>query len=118
MNKTPFTLTLASAFSLTLLAGCTMAPDYQRPALPVASNWSTDSGSQPTKADDIGWKQYFNQPAMHQLITMALANNRDLRVAALNVDTARASFQIDRAVVRSEEHTSELQSHSDLVCRL
>jgi multidrug efflux system outer membrane protein len=114
MNKTPFTLTLASAFSLTLLAGCTMAPDYQLPALPVASNWSTDSGSQPTKADDIGWKQYFNQPAMHQLITMALANNRDLRVAALNVDTARASFQIDRAALLPTLNASSSQTSEHL----
>jgi multidrug efflux system outer membrane protein len=36
---------------------------------------------------------------MKQVITLALANNRDLRVAALNVDTARATFQIDRAAL-------------------
>lgn len=40
MNKPHFALSLIGAFSLTLLAGCTMEPDYQRPALPVASNWT------------------------------------------------------------------------------
>ncbi|MCT6568388.1 TolC family protein, partial [Staphylococcus aureus] len=73
-----------------------MEPDYQRPALPVASNWD---GAKTGAAQDIGWKAFFSQPAMNQLIGMSLANNRDLRVAALNVDTARAAFQIDRAAL-------------------
>lgn len=96
MNKPHFALSLIGAFSLTLLAGCTMEPDYQRPALPVASNWD---GAKTGAAQDIGWKAFFNQPAMNQLVGMSLANNRDLRVAALNVDTARAAFQIDRAAL-------------------
>jgi multidrug efflux system outer membrane protein len=96
MNKPHFALSLIGAFSLTLLAGCTMEPHYQRPALPVASNWD---GAKTGAAEDIGWKAFFNEPAMNQLIGMSLKNNRDLRVAALNVDTARAAFQIDRAAL-------------------
>lgn len=99
MNKPRFALPLFSALTLTVLAGCTMEPNYERPALPVASDWTTSKGVDAGKAQDIGWSQFFNQPDMKQVITLALANNRDLRVAALNVDTARATFQIDRAAL-------------------
>ena len=75
-----------------------MEPAYQRPALPVAGNWD---GANPgaAQAQNIGWKTFFNQWKMNQLIAMSLENNRDLRVAVLNVDNARASFQIDRAAL-------------------
>ncbi|WAT01211.1 efflux transporter outer membrane subunit [Rouxiella chamberiensis] len=99
MNKPRFALPLFSALTLTVLAGCTMEPKYDRPALPVASDWTTSKGVDAGKVQDIGWSQFFNQPDMKQVITLALANNRDLRVAALNVDTARATFQIDRAAL-------------------
>ncbi len=99
MNKPRFALPMFSALTLTILAGCTMEPKYNRPALPVASNWTTSKGVDAGKIQDIGWSQFFNQPDMKQVITLALANNRDLRVAALNVDTARATFQIDRAAL-------------------
>ncbi|MEG3134341.1 efflux transporter outer membrane subunit [Rouxiella sp. T17] len=99
MNKPRFALPLFSALTLTVLAGCTMEPKYDRPAMPVASDWTTSKGVDAGKVQDIGWSQFFNQPDMKQVITLALANNRDLRVAALNVDTARATFQIDRAAL-------------------
>ena len=99
MNKPRFALPLFSALTLTVLAGCTMEPKYDRPAMPVASDWTTSKGVDAGKVQDIGWGQFFNQPDMKQVITLALANNRDLRVAALNVDTARATFQIDRAAL-------------------
>jgi len=98
MNNPHSALSLLVAFSITLLAGCTMEPAYQRPALPVAGNWD---GANPgaAQAQNIGWKTFFNQWKMNQLIAMSLENNRDLRVAVLNVDNARASFQIDRAAL-------------------
>lgn len=99
MNKPRFALPFLSALTLTILAGCTMEPKYDRPALPVASDWTTSKGVDAGKAQDIGWSQFFNQPEMKQVIALALDNNRDLRVAALNVDTARATFQIDRAAL-------------------
>lgn len=99
MNKARFARPVVSMLTLLVLAGCTMEPKYQRPALPVASNWNTDKGVNTSPTEDIGWSQFFNQPDMQQLIALSLKNNRDLRVAALNVDTARAAFQIDRAAL-------------------
>ncbi|MFZ4835490.1 efflux transporter outer membrane subunit [Rouxiella sp. Mn2063] len=99
MNKARFARPVVSMLTLLVLAGCTMEPKYQRPALPVASNWNTAKGVNTSPTEDIGWSQFFNQPDMQQLIALSLKNNRDLRVAALNVDTARAAFQIDRAAL-------------------
>src|SRR5882762_273760 len=79
-----------------VLAACTtLAPDYQRPALPVASSYpgSTDAAA----AAPIGWREFFIDPRLQELIEQALANNRDLRVAALNIERARAIYQIQRA---------------------
>jgi len=99
MNKARFARPVVSMLTLLVLAGCTMEPKYNRPALPVASNWNAGKGVDTSPAADIGWSQFFNQPDMQQLIALSLKNNRDLRVAALNVDTARAAFQIDRAAL-------------------
>jgi len=79
-----------------VLAACTtLAPDYQRPALPVASSYpgSTDAAA----AAPIGWREFFIDSRLQELIDQALANNRDLRVAALNIERARAIYQIQRA---------------------
>jgi outer membrane protein, multidrug efflux system len=83
------------------LAGCmSLAPAYQRPPAPVAERFPGSPGpgapAAPAAAD-IGWEQYFSDERLKRLIALALRNNRDLRVAVLNVEQARAQFQIRRA---------------------
>ena len=87
---------LASAL---LLAGCSLIPTYERPAAPVPAGFAQAqaSASSSTSAAAQSWQDYFTDPRLQQLITIALANNRDLRVAALNIEQARAQFQISRA---------------------
>ena len=82
-----------------ILAGCTLEPDYQRPALPVAAHYDIQDQRGAAGGADIRWQNFFTDPVMHQLIASALANNRDLRVAALNVEVARSQVQIDRAAL-------------------
>ena len=82
-----------------LLAGCSMIPTYERPAAPVPTTFpqapaATGAG---VAAADLAWKDYFSDPRLQQLITIALENNRDLRVSVLNIEQARAQFQITRA---------------------
>ena len=48
-------------------------------------------------AADIDWQRFFADPRLKRLIELALANNRDLRVAVLNIEQARAIYQIRRA---------------------
>ena len=94
--------TLALSLAATLTGACsTMAPDYQRPMAPVPV---TFPGAAPTEAsavaplaDTIAWRDYFADERLRELIGLALDNNRDLRVAALNIERARAQYRIQRA---------------------
>lgn len=96
MNKSLLTIALAAA-----LGGCSLIPDYQRPERPVAASWpegeayAQQSGA--SQAQKLAWQQFFRDPQLRQLIGIALENNRDLRVAALNVEAYRALYRIQRA---------------------
>jgi multidrug efflux system outer membrane protein len=116
---------LAAAATLTALAGCTtLEPHYQRPALPVQSTWpippSTPAPKAPAgapsaalnqlppsgpnpgaiggtrRAVDIGWRDFFADPQLQRIIAEALANNRDLRVAVLDIQQAHAQYVVQR----------------------
>jgi len=80
--------------------GCTLMPMYERPALPVSKSWPDGyAGTNATDkaAADIDWKNFFDDPRLQNLIKLALENNRDLRVAALRVEQARAQYRIERS---------------------
>ncbi|RJG11743.1 efflux transporter outer membrane subunit [Massilia cavernae] len=92
-TATPLALALA-------LSGCmSLAPKYERPAAPVAASFPELAASPATTAaaSSIAWQQFFADARLKQLIELALANNRDLRVAILNIEQARAQFQVRRA---------------------
>jgi len=98
MNKNTFLL--LAAFAL-IPAGCTMAPNYNRPNPPVPAAWPADAAAlqPPTNAPDAPqplWREFFTDEKLQQVIASALTNNRDLRVAALNVEMARAQYGISR----------------------
>jgi multidrug efflux system outer membrane protein len=81
-----------------LLAGCmSMAPKYERPAAPVAPAFADAGSAGAEAAASIGWQRFFADARLKQLIDLALVNNRDLRIAILNIEQARAQFQIRRA---------------------
>jgi multidrug efflux system outer membrane protein len=98
MNKNVFFPLLGIAI---VAAGCTMAPKYTRPKAPVPAEWpngaayasqlSTNNSQLPE------WQEFFSDEKLQQVIGMALTNNRDLRIAALNVERARAMYGIQRA---------------------
>jgi multidrug efflux system outer membrane protein len=109
MSKFPSRLSpLAALGAAVLLAGCSMIPKYERPAAPVADQYPTTSGwiaeSAQTQATpntpaaaDIEWQAFFSDPQLRKLIDAALRNNRDLRIAVLNIEQARAQYGIRRA---------------------
>jgi multidrug efflux system outer membrane protein len=76
-----------------LACACTLDPDYHRPAAPGPAV-ATQAGP---AATDIGWREIFPDRALQQLIELALANSRDLRIAALRVQSAQAQYRIQRA---------------------
>ena len=116
---------VAAAGTALLLAACTLEPRYRPPPLPVASQWpippSTPAAQAPANtpaaalnerapsgpvagalgggraAVDIGWRDFFADPRLQDLIAEALANNRDLRVAVLNVQLAHAQYATQRS---------------------
>lgn len=94
----------AALAALVLVSGCALSPAHQRPVAPVAGAFPTGAAYAPASgvgvdgaAADIGWRDYFEDPILQALIEDALDNNRDLRVAALNVETARATYRVRRA---------------------
>lgn len=89
------TLLLLVAAQSALLGGCTLEPHYHRPAAPVPALAAPEGAGAP--AVGIGWREFFPDAQLQQLIQLALTNNRDLRVAALNVESAQARYRIQRA---------------------
>lgn len=84
------------------LSGCAMmAPGYARPAAPTPSAWPSGPayGSPPSGpfAAGLPWQDFFTDESLRKVIGLALANNRDLRVAALNIERSRALFRIRQA---------------------
>ena len=79
-----------------LLAGCTLGPDYQRPAVDLPKDYGVTQAGKPA---DAQWWQLFGDPVLDQLIDEALAANRDLAAAAQRIEQARAQLRIDRAAL-------------------
>ncbi|WP_283150060.1 efflux transporter outer membrane subunit [Silvimonas soli] len=110
--------TLAAA-----LSACSMAPTYERPQNPVSVDFpqgeAYGTASAPaataqkqTLAADIGWHDFFADARLQKLIEIALVNNRDYRVATLQVEKARAQYQIQRADLFPTVNAAAGQSRS------
>lgn len=94
-------LPAALLLGATLISGCSFAPRYQRPVAPVPQTLPTiaatgEADPQQTVAD-LGWQEFFTDPRLRATIGMALENNRDLRIAAANVEQARALYRVERS---------------------
>ena len=88
---------MAALAATVLLAGCaSLAPTYAPPPLPVAAQYPENDAAG-AHAPDVAWQAYFADPRLQSLIAQALASNRDMRVAALRVEEARAAYGIQRA---------------------
>ena len=99
MNRDLF---LLLGLIITLVGGCTMAPKYTRPVPPIPADWSgeakTSQGSSVApETAELKWQEYFPDNRLQKLIETALSNNRDLRLATLNVERTRAIYSIQRA---------------------
>lgn len=87
--------------------GCSLAPDYTRPEMPVADSWNESNRPEAPASEaaattagpvaDIPWRDFVSDPRLRSVIGLALDNNRDLRVAALNVERAQAAYRIRRS---------------------
>ncbi|PZN94811.1 MAG: transporter [Alphaproteobacteria bacterium] len=83
-------------------AGCSMAPKYVRPQPPVPMSWPVgDAYLRQSEATlpSVSYRDVFRDARLQRLIETALANNRDIRIAAANIATARAQYRIQRAQI-------------------
>jgi multidrug efflux system outer membrane protein len=101
MNKQVFLLLTGLAL---VAASCTLAPKYARPAAPIPAEWPTGAAyaenratTNTPEASSLSWREFFTDEKLQQVIGTALSNNHDLRIAALNVEKARAMYGIARA---------------------
>lgn len=81
-----------------LLGGCiNLAPDYQRPVAPVPSRWADAPDVGGPLAAQLAWRRFFLDPRLQRSVDQALHNNRDLRIALLDIEKARASYRLQNA---------------------
>lgn len=88
---------LAVLAAALLAAGCSMLPKYERPAAPVPAAFPAAAAPQGVPAADLPWEQFFGDERLRGLIATALRNNRDLRVAVLNIAQARSQLDLRNA---------------------
>ncbi len=97
---------IAAACLAACLGGCSLIPRYQRPELPVSASYPSGAAFSGSVASRVspdpagerpGWRDFFIDPVLQDLIALTLANNRDLRVAVENVVSAQASYRAQRA---------------------
>lgn len=96
MKQTIFFVLVAAFFS-----GCSMAPLYEKPHAPVPPQWPSGEAYQENvgvaNASETAWQDFFADGKLKKIIEIALQNNRDLRLAALNAERVRALYGIQRA---------------------
>ncbi|MDO8278873.1 MAG: efflux transporter outer membrane subunit [Burkholderiaceae bacterium] len=88
---------LLAAVLAATLGGCALTPNYQRPEAPVAAAYPGASAAAGPLAADIDWQTFFSDARLRRVIDLALRNNRDLRIALLNIEQARAQYDIRRS---------------------
>jgi len=97
----------ALAVASALTAGCSLQPLFSRPEAPVAAMFPSGEaykhpangadGGTMLPASEIGWRDFIADPRLQRVIEIALFNNRNLRIAALNVMQVQALYRIQRA---------------------
>ncbi len=94
--------TLSTLATLLLSSGCTLAPEYIRPKDPVPAEWPQGDAYKKLQEEameqvaGISWQDFFTDAKLRKVIKRALKNNRDLRIAALNVERAQAVYGVHR----------------------
>ncbi|MGG6949218.1 UNVERIFIED_CONTAM: multidrug efflux transporter outer membrane subunit TOprJ, partial [Pseudomonas aeruginosa] len=82
--------------AIAALAGCSLAPTYERPQAPVASHWQA-ADAEGARAQALDWQTFIVDADLRRAVDTALSNNRSLRQALLDIEAARAQYRIQRA---------------------
>ena len=96
---------VALALAAAITTGCSLQPEYARPEAPVTAAYPSGpaytaiSSGETLRAGDLGWRDFLADPRLQQLVETALRNNRDLRMAVLNVQELQAQFRVQSAAL-------------------
>ena len=102
-----------AALPVLVTSACTMSPHYQPPALAVTDAWPVAPDGSATAVDDnLSWQAVFHDERLQRVISRVLDNNRDLRVAVLNIEKARAGYRMQRASLFPSLNANAANSHS------
>ncbi|QNP50334.1 efflux transporter outer membrane subunit [Diaphorobacter aerolatus] len=85
-----------------LATGCSFIPRMDKTELPVSGQYPIATAETNAPAADIPWQNFYTDPRLQQIIGMTLENNRDLQVAVLNIEQARAQYDIQRSQLYPE----------------
>ena len=89
-------LKVVSVWVSIILAGCAVGPDFKEPVLETPESYRIDE--MPEEAvEDLKWWELFDDPVLHTLVTTALENNLDLKIAVARIEQARAFVGFNRA---------------------
>ena len=91
-----------AATTATLLAlltgGCMIGPDYLRPFIDSPAAWRVSDQNAKDLANTAWWEQ-FNDPVLNDLVTTALRENKDLRIASARIDEFAGRYGITRSAL-------------------
>jgi outer membrane protein, multidrug efflux system len=79
------------------LSACSMIPDYERPEPTIAIESADDTAADSPPVSELGWRQYYDDTALQELIQIALENNQELKIASLSMQQLQQQYQIQRA---------------------
>lgn len=96
IGSTKQLIAVSALFALTLFAGCTVGPDFKEPVVNTPETYRLRAVTDETIVD-LKWWTLFNDPTLYRLVTSALENNRDLKIALSRIEQARATLGFTRA---------------------
>jgi multidrug efflux system outer membrane protein len=111
-HSSPIVSRFAFLLPVLALGACTMTPHYRQPALAVADAWPVAPDASGASAGGLPWKQVFLDARLQRVIDRAVANNRDLRIAVLNIKKARSSYLMTRSSLFPSLDAAGAESHS------
>ncbi|WP_234640228.1 efflux transporter outer membrane subunit [Delftia tsuruhatensis] len=99
MSMSFFPRALCALAAGLVLAGCSLAPVHHRPDAPIPTQWPREEAALTlsSAAATLDWNGFIADERLRHIVDLAQSNNRDLRQALLNVEAARAMYQIQRA---------------------
>ncbi len=86
-----------AALAALMLSACSFIPTYERPPAPVPAAFPLPAAATGTTVAELPWSDFMADARLRSLIEIALRNNRDLRIATLNVEQVRAQYGVQRA---------------------